>query len=118
MRCWLGLLLGLSAVVWAQQSSTPPANPAQSGSTPANSTPGGDSTKQARPPNLAPPRSDRVNVTDLGADLGQSSSKDDQPDLDAPENDAKTHPQSSAAVAEAAATTGNSGITEFHTWDP
>ncbi len=36
-----------------------------------------------------------------------------------PEDDAKTHPQSSTAVAEAEAgvLTGN-GVTEFRTWDP
>lgn len=104
-RClWLGLLLGLSGALWAQQDSKPA------------SAPGGDSEKQARTPNLAPPRSDRVQADDLGSELGQSSSKDTQIDLSAPEDDAKTHPQSSAAVAEAVA--GSSGITEFHTWDP
>jgi Flp pilus assembly protein TadD len=116
--------------MWAQQGSTPAATPspssssgdndssanrAQSGSTPA---PDGNSAKQSRTPDLAPPRSDRVNVNDLGSDLGQSSSKDEQTDLDAPENDAKTHPQSSAAVAEAAAGISASGVSEFHTWDP
>jgi len=41
-------------------------------------------------------------------------------DLAPPEDDAKTHPQSSAAMAEAEAEIlGGSGrITEFHTWDP
>lgn len=57
-------------------------------------------------------------MNDLGSDLGQSSSKDDQTDLDAPADDAKTHPQSSAAVAEAAAGVSSNGVTEFHTWDP
>jgi Flp pilus assembly protein TadD len=39
--------------------------------------------------------------------------------LSPPEDDAKTHPQSSTAVAEAEAgvLTGN-GVTEFRTWDP
>ena len=107
-RClWLGLLLGLSGALWAQQDSTPPALRAGRR----------DSGEAARrTPNLAPPRSDRVQADDLGSELGQSSSKDTQIDLSAPEDDAKTHPQSSAAVAEAVA--GSSGITEFHTWDP
>jgi tetratricopeptide (TPR) repeat protein len=113
MRCWLwlGLLLVFSVAVWAQQGSTAPAAPPpNSSSTPANSAPGEDSAKPPRAPDLTPPRSDRANVNDLGSDLGQSSSKDDQIDLDAPADDDKTHPQSSAAVAE--------GVTEFHTWDP
>jgi Flp pilus assembly protein TadD len=60
-----------------------------------------------------------VQADDLGSELGQSSSKDTQIDLDPPEDDAKAHPQSSAAVAEAAAgISGSNGVTEFHTWDP
>jgi tetratricopeptide (TPR) repeat protein len=121
--------------MWARQESTPPsappstssspnnrnssANPDQNSSAPANSTPDGDSAKQARAPNLAPPRSDRVQVDDLGSELGQSSSKDTQVDLDPPKDDDKAHPQSAAAMAEAAAGgSGSNGVTEFHTWDP
>jgi len=70
-------------------------------------------------PNLAPPRSDRVQADDLGPDIGESSSKDTLIDLSPPDDDAKAHPKSSAAVAEAeAGISGGSGITEFHTWDP
>ncbi|HKN16907.1 MAG TPA: hypothetical protein VJX47_08195 [Candidatus Sulfotelmatobacter sp.] len=36
-----------------------------------------------------------------------------------PEDDAKAHPQSSTAVAEAeAGVLSGNGVTEFHTWDP
>jgi tetratricopeptide (TPR) repeat protein len=113
MRCWLrlGLLFGLCGMVWAQQNGAPP-------SSPPSTSEKTDSAKQARTPDLAPPRSDRVNVNDLGSDLGQSSSKDEQTDLDAPDDDAKAHPQSSAAVAEAAAGISSNGVSEFHTWDP
>jgi tetratricopeptide (TPR) repeat protein len=106
---WLGLLVGLSGAVWAQQDGAP-----------SSSSANGDSAKQMRTPNLAPPRSDRVQADDLGSELGQSSSKDTQIDLSPPENDDKAHPQSSAAVADAEAdmSGGKSGITEFHTWDP
>jgi tetratricopeptide (TPR) repeat protein len=107
----LGLFFGLCSMVWAQQNGAPPSSPPSSSEKP-------DSAKPPRTPDLAPPRSDRVNVTDLGSDLGQSSSKDEQTDLDAPEDDAKTHPQSSAAVAEAAAGMSGNGVSEFHTWDP
>jgi tetratricopeptide (TPR) repeat protein len=107
----LGLFFGLCSMVWAQQNGAPP-------SSPPSSSEKLDSAKPPRTPDLAPPRSDRVNVTDLGSDLGQSSSKDEQTDLDAPEDDAKTHPQSSAAVAEAAAGMSGNGVSEFHTWDP
>jgi len=67
-------------------------------------------------PDLTPPRSDRVRAGDLGNNVGESSSKDTQIDLSAPEDDTKVHPQSSAAVASAEAS--SSGISEFHTWDP
>lgn len=68
---------------------------------------------------MTPPRSDRVEVEDLGSATGQSSSKDTQMDLSPPADDAKAHPQSSEAVAdaEAVALSGN-GVSEFHTWDP
>jgi len=41
-------------------------------------------------------------------------------DLTPPDDDAKAHPQSSTAMAEAEAEMpgGSNGITEFHTWDP
>src|SRR5580704_5824140 len=85
--------------------------PDASSPSPANPSPA-----QPKAPNLTPPRSDRVQADDLGNGAGESSSKDTQIDLDAPTDDAKAHPQSSAAVGEAEVASG--GITEFHTWDP
>ena len=68
---------------------------------------------------MAPPRSDRVQADNLGTEQGDSSSKDTQVDLSPPADDAKAHPQSSTALADAeAASLGSGGITEFHTWDP
>jgi len=68
---------------------------------------------------LTPPRSDRVQVQDLPPGVGESSSKDAQVDLSAPADDAKAHPQSSEAVANAEADTLSSGgITELRSWDP
>jgi tetratricopeptide (TPR) repeat protein len=118
------MLLGVSAVTWSQQQSEQ-SPPSSSSSTQNGPTQEGRSGKQGsekptRTPNLAPPRSDRVQADDLGSELGQSSSKDTQVDLSAPEDDAKAHPQSSAAVAEAEAgiSGGGTGITEFKVWDP
>ena len=68
---------------------------------------------------MEPPRSDRVQVDDLGPGVGDSSSKDSQVDLSPPADDAKAHPQSSTALAEAeAASLGSGGITELHSFDP
>jgi tetratricopeptide (TPR) repeat protein len=133
---WLGLLLGLSGVVWAQQNPAKPPTPPDStpdnrdasglsrdnsfpeDDTPPQPAPANDPAKK-RAPSMAPPRSDRVQADDLGPGVGESSSKDTQVDLSPPADDAKAHPRSSAAVAEAEAeVSGNGGITEFHTWDP
>ncbi len=70
------------------------------------------------PADLTPPRSDRVRASDLGNDIGQSSSKETQVDLSPPEDDAKTHPQSAAAMADAEAASGGGNVGEFHPWDP
>jgi len=88
------------------------------GDRPGNPPAANDAAKK-RSSSMAPPRSDRVQVDDLGPGVGESSSKDTQVDLSPPVDDAKAHPQSSAAVAEAEAEALNSGgVSEFHTWDP
>jgi tetratricopeptide (TPR) repeat protein len=136
MRRWpyLWLLLGLTSVVWAQQNPAQPSPPSSSSAnqdssglsrdnsfpedTPAQSAPATDPPKK-RAPSMAPPRSDRVQVDDLGPGVGESSSKDTQTDLSPPADDAKAHPQSSTAVANAEAEVlGSGGITELHAWDP
>jgi tetratricopeptide (TPR) repeat protein len=58
-----------------------------------------------------------VSAGDLGNHVGQSSSKETETDLSPPQDDARTHPQSAAAIAEADATGGN-GVSEFKVWDP
>lgn len=122
-------------MMWAQQNSAPPSAPPSSPpekpdasglsrdlsfpeDTPAQPAPANDPAKK-RAPSMEPPRSDRVQADDLGQGVGDSSSKDTQVDLSPPADDAKAHPQSSAALADAeAASLGSGGITEFHTWDP
>lgn len=108
------LLLACSVAVWAQNSSS-------SNSAPSNSqTPDSTSSKPAtkRTPNLAPPRSDRVNADALGDEPGESSSKDTLVDLSPPEDDAKAHPQSSEILMDAERASGNSDVSEFHPWNP
>jgi Flp pilus assembly protein TadD len=126
MRSWLlASLLGLSCSVFAQQQNAPPSSSSSNPpSAPSNSSGNNDSSKEQHAPSLAPPRSDRVQVDDLGSELGQSSSKDTQEDLSAPADDAATHPKSSSAIAAAEASSsggnksGDSGITEMRAWDP
>lgn len=130
-RLWICLLLALSGAAWAQDSaqqppssSPPPEKQSPAAASDQNSSsvpdpaPNDDPAKKPHAPNLAPPRSDRVQVGDLGSDLGQSSSKDSQIDLSPPADDAQTHPQSSTVVAEAEAGISPGGVSEFHTWDP
>src|SRR5258708_37554284 len=142
MQRWLliGLFFGLSGAAWAQQgppqSSPPPSSSSDSqdasglsrdttfpgdrpGNTPANSASPKTDPGKKRAPGMSPPRSDRVQADDLGSDVGQSSSKDTQIDLSPPADDAKAHPQSSTAVAEAEAETlRGRGVGACKTWDP
>lgn len=105
-------ILFLGAGVWAQNSS-PPA-PAKS-QTPDTSASKGETE---RTPNLEAPRSDRVNVNDLGNIDGQSSSKDTQIDLSPPADDAKAHPRSAEALADGESAPDTEDVSEMHPWDP
>jgi tetratricopeptide (TPR) repeat protein len=132
MSSWTKLCLTLLLVVavWSQQglgqsqsSGTPDhpdsSNESKKTSSPSNSPPSSSSSDQpARTPNLEPPRSDRVQVDDLGSAVGDSSSKDTEVDLAAPKDDAQEHPNSSSAVAKEEVGLAPDGISEFHTWDP
>jgi tetratricopeptide (TPR) repeat protein len=111
----------------AQSSSKPdgsaPANsstqnsPAQNSSTPDASS--SSTSKSSQPkPNLAPPQSDRVNVSALDDEPGESSSKDTQVDLSPPADDARAHPHSGEAVTDAEGASGSDEVSEFHPWDP
>jgi tetratricopeptide (TPR) repeat protein len=133
---WLGLTLGLSCAVWAQQNPAPPSPPPAASEKdpglsrdlsfpeddPAQPAAAKDATAnnpaKKRTSSMAPPRSDRVQADDLAPGSGESSSKDTQVDLTPPADDAKAHPQSSAAVANAEASGLGGGITELHSWDP
>lgn len=131
----LCLLMGMSTGVWAQQQdspSSPSSPPSQSQGTAAqpdsagqhSSSSTGSRATETKPtkkpaPNLAAPRSDRVNAGTLGDEIGESSSKDTQIDLSPPENDARAHPKSADAVADAELETeAGSNVGEFHVWDP
>lgn len=128
---FLGLLLGWSAAVCGQDSpkTSPPSSSSTSGSKepsaaernpfPEDSADSAEIAPKSHTSTMAPPRSDRVQVDDLGSSAGESSSKDTQVDLSPPADDAKAHPQSSAAVADAEAEAlSGSGVSEFRTWDP
>lgn len=113
MRSWLlVLLLAASAALWAQSSSPSSTQPkAQDSSSTASRPP-------AENPNLAPPRSDTVNVRDLGNDTGDSSSKSTQIDLSPPPGDTKAHPNSSDVLEDAGTAPGSGDVNEMHPWNP
>lgn len=101
----LALVMICSVGVWAQNSRAPE-------STSPNSKQSSQSTP-ARTPNLAPPRSDRVDASTLPDD-GQSSSKSTQIDLTPPADDAKAHPKSSEILMDE----GSAEAADTHPWDP
>jgi tetratricopeptide (TPR) repeat protein len=102
MRNVLLLLLVICGVLaWSQNSSAPPTSQA-----PSNSS-------AKRNPNLAPPRSDKVDASALPDD-GQSSSKQTQIDLSPPADDAKAHPKSSEILMDE----GSGDANQAHPWDP
>lgn len=112
MRSWLVVLLFVGSALWAQDSSSAPTKAQAPDS----------SSKASRPvaqnPNLSPPRSDTVNVRDLGADSGDSSSKDTQIDLSPPADDAKAHPKGSEVLEDVEGEPGSGDVNEMHPWDP
>ena len=101
----LALLISGSVAVCAQNSSAPDSTSSKSKES-SQSTP-------ARSPNLAPPRSDRVDASTLPDD-GQSSSKSTQIDLTPPADDAKAHPRSSDILMDE----GSAEAADTHPWDP
>src|SRR5579864_9802134 len=111
---FLILVLSCSVAACAQNSS--PSDSAPSKAQPPDSTSSKPTTAQN--PNLAPPRSDSINASELGNEPGQSSSKDTLIDLTPPADDAKAHPQSSDAGKEEARPSGSSDVGEFHPWNP
>jgi tetratricopeptide (TPR) repeat protein len=105
MRRWLVVLLLGGALASAQNSSS---------NSQASSPDSGSQHGSTRKPDLTPPRSDTVNVKDLGDEPGESSSKDDPVDLSPPPDDAKTHPHSSDMIEDE----GSGDTGELRPWDP
>jgi len=105
MRSWLLILLLGGALASAQNPSSN-SQPSKPGS--------GSHQASTKKPDLTPPRSDTVNVKDLGDEPGQSSSKDDPVDLSPPPDDAKTHPHSSDMLEDE----GSGDTGEVLPWDP
>lgn len=121
MRCLLPLaLLACSLAALAQNSNSAPASPTspqsqskQTQSQPPPQTSSKPSSDSA--PNLAPPRSDSVNINALGDESGESSSKDTQIDLSPPPDDAKTHSADSDTLKDEGST---GDVSEMHPWNP
>ena len=100
MRSWLCcvIALGLMGTAPAQKSSP--------------SGQGQDSTQQ--------PSSDKPQGASRDEEAGESSSKSTKIDLRPPKDDAKNHPFSASAVADAKedASPDTGDVQEFHPWDP
>jgi tetratricopeptide (TPR) repeat protein len=111
MRIWF--LIALACAVAQAQNSTPAKS---QNNDPTSSSNSSQSSGQNLPhkPNLAPPRSDGVDVHSMPIDPGESSSKADPVDLSPPADDAKTHPQSSDVLMDE----GSGSAEEVLPWDP
>ena len=116
LRLVLCAVVGWGAVMYGQApkqspSPPPPDPPAPGASSSSASEDHASKPAKNKTPDLAPPRSDRVNAGDLGDDVGESSSKETQIDLSAPADDARSHPQSPDLLMDA-------GSGASHPWDP
>jgi Flp pilus assembly protein TadD len=100
MRAWLGVVvaLALAGIAPAQQSS-----PSDTGQ---------DSARQQSP--------EKAESASRDEEAGESSSKSTRIDLRPPKDDAKNHPFSGSAVADAKedASPDIGDVQEFHPWDP
>ena len=105
MRSWLLIFLLGGALAQAQNSNSNSQTSSQDSASHQAST---------KKPDLTPPRSDTVNVKDLGDEAGESSSKEDPVDLSPPPDDAKTHPHSSDILEDE----GSGDTGELRPWDP
>jgi tetratricopeptide (TPR) repeat protein len=112
------LFLGASIGLWGQSSGS--SNSGSSNSNASNSQQNPTASKQSssRTPNLAPPRSDKVNADSLPDDGGSSSSRNTQIDLSPPPDDDKVHPKSSDVLMDEENGPGNADVNEMHLWDP
>jgi tetratricopeptide (TPR) repeat protein len=100
-------------------ASGPSSNSSGNSSGAADPNPPTQAPSKPAAPNLAPPRSDRIDAGALSEDIGESSSKDTQIDLSPPENDARAHPHSADPLADATADNpAGTSVGEFHIWDP
>src|SRR6266567_4001836 len=117
--CLLLIIACIACSLRVSAQSTTPSSPAPSNSQSPDST-ASSASKPTTPrnPNLAPPRSDRVNAATLEDAEGQSSSKDTLIDLSPPPDDAKAHPQSSEVLMDEGSGSGNRDVAEFHPWNP
>src|SRR5947209_6011337 len=111
MRILLITCLFASSALWAQNSKNSQSN-SQSPASPSASS---AQTPASGNPKLEAPRSDSVNVRDLGAEEGESSSKDTQIDLSPPPDDEKEHPRSAEILMDERSPGSDA---EMHPWDP
>lgn len=108
------------AVSLAAQNSnqSPSSQSSSSQSSPESKKPEATSPSEPAPnPKLEPPRSDRVNINDMGNTEGESSSKTTEIDLSPPADDAAAHPGSADAM-DKAENPPDTSVNEMHAWNP
>lgn len=119
----LFLLLMCAVTLTAQNSDQSSTDQSSSSGQSSSASRKSASTTASEPaPNrrLEPPRSDRVNINDMGNTEGESSSKTTEIDLSPPADDAKEHPRSADAMdnAENPPVRSSGDVSEMHAWNP
>lgn len=118
ISCLLFLILVCPSSLPAQSSSQSSSNEPSSSQSPSASKDSDSTTATPAPnPKLEPPRSDRVNINDMGNTEGESSSKNTQIDLSPPADDAAAHPRSADAM-DKAENPPDTSVSEMHAWNP
>ena len=108
-RLWIFLIIGCGLPIALAQQNSPPKLP----------------PNQPPPHSVTAPEPPRPKLQQRTPDTGgESSSKEEPPDLTPPADDAQTHPNSDSALREAEDAAGLyigdeiDGVREFHVWNP
>ena len=119
LACVLALGLLMSQVRAQENSNTPPRSDSPADQGTASQSAAEPQSQQESTGDKEPWSTRAASGSARDTEAGESSSRDTRIDLSPPKDDAKKHPNSAAAVADAEdAAEGKSEIQELHPWNP